>query len=137
MNRHNKGTLIFYLVALTLAILSGFKFGFNAGSHTAPLPFVIEIFIIGVGLVWLLIETIIMSMKRIQTWKDILGGLKIWDGGTSSILIKHCPWCGQTLPDSKRDKWFEEVEKLGIDPWTEDVPDKYNTDVWFRGRANS
>ena len=63
-------------------------------------------------------------------------GLKIWDGGSSSILIERCPWRGQKLPDSKRNKWFNEIEKLGINPWTEDVPDKYKTDEWFR-RASS
>lgn len=59
-------------------------------------------------------------------------GLKVLDGGSSSILITHCPWCGQKLPESKRNQWFDEIEKLGIDPWTENVPDKYNTDEWFR-----
>lgn len=64
-------------------------------------------------------------------------GLKVLDGGSSSILITHCPWCGQKLPNSKRDQWFDEIEKLGIDPWTENVPDKYNTDEWFRERDNN
>lgn len=61
-------------------------------------------------------------------------GLKVLDGGSSSILITHCPWCGQKLPESKRERWFDEIKKLGIDPWTENVPDKYNTDEWFRER---
>ena len=73
MNTHNKTILTFYLVALTIAILSGFRFGFSAGSHTPPVPFLIELFIICVGLAWLLIETIVISIKRTQTWKDISG----------------------------------------------------------------
>lgn len=64
-------------------------------------------------------------------------GLKVLDGGSSSILITHCPWCGQKLPESKRDQWFDEMEKLGIDPWTENVPDKYNTNEWFRERDSN
>jgi hypothetical protein len=32
----------------------------------------------------------------------------------------------------KKRPLFDEIEKLGIDPWTEDVPDKYNTDEWFK-----
>lgn len=64
-------------------------------------------------------------------------GLKVLDGGSSSILITHCPWCGQKLPESKRDQWFDEMEKLGIDPWTENLPDKYNTDEWFRERDSN
>jgi hypothetical protein len=63
-------------------------------------------------------------------------GLKIWDGGSSSIILDFCPWCGDKLPTSKRDRWFDEIEKLGIDPWTEDVPSKYNTDEWFRDENN-
>lgn len=63
-------------------------------------------------------------------------GLKIWDGGSSSILIEYCPWCAQKLPASKRDKWFDELDKLGIkSPWTDDIPDKYLTDEWYGGRA--
>jgi hypothetical protein len=65
-------------------------------------------------------------------------GLKICDGGSSSILIANCPWCGQKLPESKRDRWFNELEKLGIkNPWTDEVPDKYLTDEWYGGRASS
>jgi hypothetical protein len=37
------------------------------------MPFVIEILIIPIGLVWLLIDTIRVLVKRTQTWKDILG----------------------------------------------------------------
>jgi ribosomal protein S27AE len=29
-------------------------------------------------------------------------GLMIHDGGTSSVLIRFCPWCGAKLPDSTR-----------------------------------
>ena len=50
-------------------------------------------------------------------------GLKIWDGGNSSILIEFCPWCGEKLPNSKRDDWFDRMEKLGINPW-EDKSEK-------------
>jgi hypothetical protein len=77
------------------------------------------------------VDTPIIYSKKFDEY-----GLKILDGGSSSILIGHCPWCGQTLPDSKREKWFEEIEQLGINPWTEDVPDKYNTDEWFKGSAS-
>ena len=60
-------------------------------------------------------------------------GLKIFDGGSSFIEIKFCPWCGERLPESKRDKWFDELEKLGIKyPLTEKVPDKYLTDEWYK-----
>lgn len=63
-------------------------------------------------------------------------GLKIWDGGTSSLLIENCPWCGQKLPESKRDRWFDELEKLGFKrPFTDEIPGKYLTDEWYGGRS--
>ena len=63
-------------------------------------------------------------------------GLKIFDGGSSSILIDFCPFCGKKLPKSKRDEWFDEIEKLGIDPWKDEVPEKYQTDKWFTENAS-
>lgn len=64
-------------------------------------------------------------------------GVKILDGGTSYIEIEFCPWCGEKLPNSKREEWFDEIEKLGIEPWSEKVPEKYLTDKWYRGNASS
>ena len=43
-------------------------------------------------------------------------GLIVHDGGSSSVGIRFCPWCGARLPESLRDRWFEELEALGIDP---------------------
>ncbi|MBK8846766.1 MAG: hypothetical protein IPO27_09590 [Bacteroidetes bacterium] len=60
-------------------------------------------------------------------------GIKILDGGNSSILIEFCPWCAERLPESKRDRWFDELNELGIiDPWSGKIPDKYLTDEWYR-----
>jgi hypothetical protein len=73
------------------------------------------------------VDTPIVFIRKFDEY-----GLKIWDGGSSSVTLDFCPWCGEKLPTSKRDRWFDEIEKLGIDPWTEDVPDKYNTDEWFK-----
>lgn len=58
-------------------------------------------------------------------------GLKIIDGGTSYISIRHCPFCGTKLPESLRERWFEEMEKLGIDAWGDEIPGKYKTDAWY------
>ncbi|MFF4485609.1 DUF6980 family protein [Streptomyces sp. NPDC001544] len=49
-------------------------------------------------------------------------GLIVHDGGTSSITIGFCPWCGRRLPESQRDRWFEEPERRGIDPWEDELP---------------
>lgn len=50
-------------------------------------------------------------------------GILIHDGGSAAIGIKFCPWCGITLPESKRDEWFDALEELGFnDPAEQDIP---------------
>ncbi len=58
-------------------------------------------------------------------------GLKILDGGTAFQEINYCPWCGCQLPPSLRDAWFDELDQLGIDETTSDVPPKYHSDAWW------
>jgi hypothetical protein len=57
--------------------------------------------------------------------------LKIFDGGESKIIIGFCPWCGERLAESKRELWFDELEKLGINPWSQEIPEKYLTEEWW------
>lgn len=38
-------------------------------------------------------------------------GIRVLDGGSSLIVLNTCPWCGQRLPESLRDKWFEKAER--------------------------
>lgn len=61
-------------------------------------------------------------------------GIPVKDGGSSYIIINFCPHCGLKLPESKRNKWFDELEKLGFnDPMgREDLPKEYLTDEWYR-----
>ena len=60
-------------------------------------------------------------------------GLIIHDGGNSYITIKFCPWCGTELPESKREKWFEELEQMGFDsPYEQEIPQNYKSDKWYR-----
>lgn len=60
-------------------------------------------------------------------------GIPIKDGGNSYIEIQYCPWCGTKLPESKRDTWFEELEKQGIhDPFNSDIPKEYESDQWYK-----
>lgn len=59
--------------------------------------------------------------------------LYIHDGGTSTVNIRYCPWCGSELPESMRDKWFNELEALGYDdPFDQEIPEKYKSDAWYR-----
>lgn len=60
-------------------------------------------------------------------------GLPIKDGGNSVILIQFCPWCGKKLPESKRDTWFDVLEKKGyVDPTSENVPEPFKDGRWWR-----
>lgn len=60
-------------------------------------------------------------------------GLIIHDGGTSVAVISFCPWCGSRLPDSKRDRWFGELEALGFsDPGPLSIPERFLSDAWWR-----
>lgn len=36
-------------------------------------------------------------------------------GGAQQQLF-FCPWCGEHLPPSQRDRWFDTLEAMGIDP---------------------
>ncbi|MDT0449446.1 DUF6980 family protein [Streptomyces hesseae] len=58
-------------------------------------------------------------------------GLIVHDGGTSSIIIEFCPWCGRCLPESQRERWFDELERRGIDPWEDEVPAEFQDARWL------
>jgi hypothetical protein len=59
-------------------------------------------------------------------------GIPIHDGGSSMIEVKFCPWCGAKLPESKRDLWFDELEKLNINIDNEDeIPEQYRSSKWY------
>ena len=60
-------------------------------------------------------------------------GLAIHDGAASVLIIRHCPFCGSAMPDSKSDRWFDEIESLGMTgPTDERLPAKYKSDAWWR-----
>jgi hypothetical protein len=51
-------------------------------------------------------------------------------GGAARQLIYCCPWCGERLPPSKRDRWHDELEAQGVDPLTGPLPEPYKTSAW-------
>ncbi|MFK4085164.1 DUF6980 family protein [Kribbella sp. NPDC020789] len=57
-------------------------------------------------------------------------GLIIHDGGRSVISIDFCPWCGRRLPESQRDRWFDELERRGIDPDEDEIPAEFLDGRW-------
>ncbi|MFA0961229.1 hypothetical protein AB9P05_05455 [Roseivirga sp. BDSF3-8] len=58
-------------------------------------------------------------------------GIPVRDGGESYVLINFCPWCGIKFPESKRDQWFDELERLGYNSDDFDIPDKFKSNDWF------
>lgn len=58
-------------------------------------------------------------------------GIQVLDGGTSSIGLTFCPWCGQKLPSSLRDAWFDEMDRLGIGPFGEHIPAEFSDERWY------
>ncbi|HZV68682.1 MAG TPA: hypothetical protein VFG10_04030 [Saprospiraceae bacterium] len=59
-------------------------------------------------------------------------GIPIYDGGTSVLQIMYCPWCGNKLPVSKRDQWFEKFGELAYEDDNSKIPDQYRSDQWWR-----
>ncbi len=49
------------------------------------------------------------------------------------MLMSACSWCGRRLPDTKRERWFAELEKLGVDsPLVDKLPAPFDSDQWYR-----
>lgn len=60
-------------------------------------------------------------------------GIPVNDGGSSKVRIQYCPWCGSRLPESKRERWSDELEEMGIfEPDDPRIPDSFRTDEWWR-----
>ena len=64
-------------------------------------------------------------------------GISVLNGGTGSLGIAFCPWCGQKLPDSLRDDWFDKLEQLGIDPYGDKIPAELTDERWYSGPDGS
>lgn len=61
-------------------------------------------------------------------------GIVIQDGGTSMLVIDHCPFCGTRLPRSVRAEWFDRLDALGLEPEDNRVPPEMRSDRWWRLR---
>ncbi len=60
-------------------------------------------------------------------------GIPIYDGGSSMIEIKFCPWCGTKLPESKRDLWFDTLEKMKVNIDLEkEIPEEFKSVKWYK-----
>lgn len=63
-------------------------------------------------------------------------GLIVHDGGSSTIQLWFCPWCGTKLPESQRERWYEELRARGIEPYSGDpIPPEFEDDSWLHPNA--
>lgn len=50
--------------------------------------------------------------------------------------ISFCPFCGKKLPESKREQFFQEIERRGISYELGDdlgsLPEIFRTDAWWK-----
>ena len=70
-----------------------------------------------------------------EYWIPVAGGPSVDSKGSewSREAASSCPWCGHTLPVSKRERWYERLYALGFeDPGNEAIPPEFNSDAWWR-----
>ncbi len=74
-------------------------------------------------------ETAILYAPKFREY-----GIRVLDGGSSFIVIEHCPWCGKTLPGALRDAWFQEIESRGFEIGDEAIPAEFFSDAWWKAQ---
>jgi hypothetical protein len=62
-------------------------------------------------------------------------GIIVHDGGPSSVMIGFCPWCGVKLPESQRDRYFDELDRMGLRPDDPLLPKGYRSSAWRKQRS--
>ena len=56
-------------------------------------------------------------------------------GSSGVVRIDFCPWCNNKLPTSLRNRYYDELENIGIDdPYSQDVPDDFKSAEWYINR---
>lgn len=67
--------------------------------------------------------------ERFDTYEIQVGGDR---SGRILQTLFFCLSCGAPMPKSRREEWFDEIEKLGIDPFGDAVPEEHQSDAWRR-----
>ena len=57
------------------------------------------------------------------------------DGGPPYDHLDFCPWCGQPLPSSLRDEFFDRLDEMGLEPDSPELPLDFRSDAWWRMRS--
>jgi hypothetical protein len=70
--------------------------------------------------------------KRIY-WSVIFEEYGLICQPSAEILhIKHCPFCGKQLPNSRRNEWFERLEAEGWKTWGDPIPERMLSIDWWQ-----
>jgi hypothetical protein len=77
-----------------------------------------------------------MERHRQNDWASVEYDVRFDDywvqtSGARQMLF-YCPWCGEKLPQSQRDRWFDELEARGIDPNVDPIPSEFQSGEWRR-----
>jgi hypothetical protein len=68
--------------------------------------------------------------KRIY-WSPVFNEYGLICQPSAEILqIHHCPFCGSRLPESRREKWFERLEKEDWKTWGDPIPSELLSHDW-------
>ena len=82
-----------------------------------------------------------MSKHAQNDWKTVRYDPRFdlyWvQAGSAKQQIFFCPWCGEQLPPSQRNRWFDELEAQGIDPNQGAIPPEFQDGVWRGAIAES
>lgn len=76
---------------------------------------------------WACSDTLIKYLDKFEEY-----GIIIHDGTSSISHIDFCPYCGVTLPTSRRDEYFDLMDQVGLDPW--DNPEEAKK-IWTTHRS--
>lgn len=50
--------------------------------------------------------------------------------GMAKQQLFYCPWCGERLPPSQRERWFDALEAAGINPASDPIPEPFQSGAW-------
>jgi len=70
-------------------------------------------------------KTPITYLDKFREYCFVLGEVQLQ-------TITYCPWCGTKLPTSLRDEWFDQLEALGLEPESPDIPLSLTSGSWWR-----
>ena len=68
---------------------------------------------------------------KVREWGIKVSDYWNYEGGGQIIRFEYCPFCGYKFPESLRDKYCDELEKLGLNFFSEDIPEEYKSDKWW------